>query len=170
MRNARLGSGRKSRGQGSGVRRPEIESTLKRAKWRNKVSEDQTDPLFYFGNRSDRLHELDFLYAEFLRAGFIELRMALNSKDWEWIEAVYEVLHNVPSLIGETNVKRHEYFLRGERPYSQSGLLHQAVRRYSPRCLHITNRSGIKWNLLFLARRANRCRHGGRTSIPCVHG
>jgi hypothetical protein len=78
------------------------------------VLEDQSDPLFYFPKRTNQFQELDFLYAQFLEAGFIELRMALNSKDWEWIEAVYEVLHNVPSLIGETNVKRHEYFLRGE--------------------------------------------------------
>ena len=61
------------------------------------------------------MRELDYLYAEFLAAGFPVLKAALNSKNWEWIEAEYEVLHNVPSLIGEANIERHKYFWFGER-------------------------------------------------------
>src|SRR4051812_29817431 len=61
--------------------------------------------------------DLDACYARFLGAGFTVMRMALNSKDWVWIEAEYEVLHNVPSLIGEANVHRHRYFWEGERTY-----------------------------------------------------
>jgi hypothetical protein len=66
------------------------------------------------------MRQLDLLYAEFLKAGFVVLRMALNSKDWEWVEAEYEVLHNVPSLIGETNIERHKYFWLGERTLHMS--------------------------------------------------
>lgn len=62
------------------------------------------------------MHELDRLYVQFLEAGFIVLRMALNSKDWDWIEVEHEVLHNVPSLIAEGNIERHKYFWFGERP------------------------------------------------------
>jgi hypothetical protein len=63
------------------------------------------------------MRELDLLYAEFVQAGFIALRMAINSKDWNWIEAEYEVLHNAPSLIGEGNIERHKYFWFGERKH-----------------------------------------------------
>ena len=63
------------------------------------------------------MRELDLLYTRFLRAGFTVLKIALNSKDWEWIEAEYEVLHNAPSLISEGNVERHKYFWFGERTY-----------------------------------------------------
>ena len=63
------------------------------------------------------MRELDFLYAEILGAGFIVLRAALNSKDWEWINAEYEVLHNVPSLIGEANIEHHKCYWFGDRTY-----------------------------------------------------
>jgi hypothetical protein len=61
------------------------------------------------------MRELDLLYVEFLEAGLVVMRMALNSKDWDWIEAEYDVLHNAPSLIGEGNIERHKYFWFGER-------------------------------------------------------
>ena len=61
------------------------------------------------------MRDLDLLYGQFLHAGFAVLRMALNSKNWEWIDAEYEILHNVPSLIGEDNLERHKYFWFGER-------------------------------------------------------
>jgi predicted AlkP superfamily pyrophosphatase or phosphodiesterase len=61
--------------------------------------------------------ELDLLYARFLEAGFNVMRTALNSKDWDWIEVEYDVLHNAPSLIGESNIERHRYFWFGERTY-----------------------------------------------------
>ena len=61
------------------------------------------------------MRNLDSLYARFLEAGFMMLRLALNSKNQDWVEAEYEVLHNAPSLIGEKNVERHRYFWFGER-------------------------------------------------------
>ncbi len=63
------------------------------------------------------MHELDMLYARLLRAGFIVIRLALNSRNWDWLEREYELLHNVPSLIGETNLERHKYFWLKERTH-----------------------------------------------------
>ncbi len=57
----------------------------------------------------------DQLYCQMLALGFIVLRQALDSCDPDWIEREIELLHNVPSLIGETNIERHEYFLKQER-------------------------------------------------------
>jgi hypothetical protein len=66
-------------------------------------------------SRRATVHELDLLYARFLEVGFLVMRTALNSKDWDWVEAEYELLHNVPSLVGEANLERHRYFWFGER-------------------------------------------------------
>jgi hypothetical protein len=63
------------------------------------------------------MRELDLLYARFLEAGFNVMRTALNSKDWDWIEAEYDVLHNIPSLIAEGNVERPKYFWFRERTH-----------------------------------------------------
>jgi len=43
------------------------------------------------------------------------LREAVWARDFEWANAEVEMLHNVPSLIGETNSTRHEYFWLQER-------------------------------------------------------
>ena len=61
------------------------------------------------------MKELDDLYRQFLIVGFIVLRQAADTHDLEWINAELELLHNVPSLIGESNSKRHEYFWNCER-------------------------------------------------------
>lgn len=60
--------------------------------------------------------KLDRLYAEMLAVGFVVLRQAAESGDRDWLEAELELLHNVPSLIGEPNVERHRYFWTQERP------------------------------------------------------
>lgn len=57
----------------------------------------------------------DQLYCQMLTLGFIVLRQALDSGDPDWIEREMELLHNVPSLIGETNAERHKYFLEQEK-------------------------------------------------------
>jgi hypothetical protein len=61
------------------------------------------------------MHQLDLLYARLLHVGFIVLRQALDSASQDWINLEYELLHNVPSLIGERNLERHKYFWLGER-------------------------------------------------------
>lgn len=61
--------------------------------------------------------ELDRLYVQLLEVGFLVIRQAVESTDQEWIGAELELLHNVPSLIGETNVERHKYFWLQERAH-----------------------------------------------------
>ena len=62
------------------------------------------------------LTDIDVLYVQFLTAGFISLRLAIDAGDLEWANAETELLHNVPSLIGESNWGRHDYFMNSERP------------------------------------------------------
>ena len=59
--------------------------------------------------------QLDLLYAKLLHCGFIVMRQALDSTNQDWIDLEFELLHNVPSLIGEENVERHRYFWLQER-------------------------------------------------------
>ena len=58
---------------------------------------------------------MDELYRQLLHAGFLFLREACARRNLEWVNAEVEFLHNVPSLISESNWYRHEYFLVGER-------------------------------------------------------
>jgi hypothetical protein len=60
--------------------------------------------------------ELDSLYTRLLRLGFIVLKQAAASPDRRWLAAELEMLHNVPSLIGEENHARHQYYWSQERP------------------------------------------------------
>ena len=59
--------------------------------------------------------ELDQLYCRLLSVGFVILRQANEAGDPEWVASEVEFLHNVPSLIGEKNLSRHEYFWIEER-------------------------------------------------------
>jgi len=63
----------------------------------------------------EKLATLDTLYSQLLTVGFINLREASAAGNTEWIAAEIEFLHNVPSLIGEKNHHRHEYFWEKER-------------------------------------------------------
>jgi hypothetical protein len=54
-------------------------------------------------------------YLQLLHLGFIVLRQAIDAKDWEWADKEREFLHNIPSLINESNIKRHECFWVHER-------------------------------------------------------
>jgi hypothetical protein len=60
-------------------------------------------------------NELDRLYCHLLTAGFMVLRQATEAQDMGWVASELELLHNIPSLIGETKVGRHEYFWEKER-------------------------------------------------------
>jgi hypothetical protein len=59
--------------------------------------------------------KLDELYAHLLAVGFVVMRQAALSECHDWLEEEFELLHNVPSLIGESNVERHRYFWSKER-------------------------------------------------------
>ncbi len=61
--------------------------------------------------------DLDLLYTHLLTVGFVVMRQAAESSNQEWLDAEFELLHNVPSLIGETNPERHKYFWSEERTY-----------------------------------------------------
>jgi hypothetical protein len=61
------------------------------------------------------MNELDRFYIKLLWVGFLVLRHAIDSKNQSWINAEYQLLHNIPSLIGEQNLRRHRYFWEKER-------------------------------------------------------
>ena len=61
--------------------------------------------------------ELELLYARFLQVGFVVMRQAVESANRDWIDAEIELLHNVPSLVGEANAERHRYFWLQERTH-----------------------------------------------------
>jgi hypothetical protein len=60
--------------------------------------------------------ELDQLYILLLHRGLVAIRNASSSGDLEFCKAVSEYLHEVPSLIGETNTRRHIYQATKVRP------------------------------------------------------
>jgi hypothetical protein len=61
------------------------------------------------------MNELTPLYIRLLHCGLLSIREALYANDVEWAKAQAELLHNIPSLLDEPNVKRHEYFWFSER-------------------------------------------------------
>lgn len=63
------------------------------------------------------MSELEKIYIHILRVGFVVLRQAIDSGDSEWLSAEIEMLHNIPSLIGEENPERHRYYWMVERPH-----------------------------------------------------
>lgn len=63
------------------------------------------------------MSERDLLYAKMLQVGFIVLNQAIESGRDDWIRAEVDLLHNVPSLLGEENFERHRYFWRQERTH-----------------------------------------------------
>ena len=54
-------------------------------------------------------------YCELLQVGFIVIRQAIESADKEWLSVELDMLHNIPSLINETKLKRHRYYWTKER-------------------------------------------------------
>lgn len=63
------------------------------------------------------MDELDTLYARLLSLGFVVLKQAARSGNRDWLEAELEMLHNVPSLLGEENAERHRYYWFSERTH-----------------------------------------------------
>jgi len=61
------------------------------------------------------IEKLTPLYLLHLQLGFIILREAMASGSREWLNAEIELLHNIPTLIGEENLPRHIYFWNEER-------------------------------------------------------
>jgi hypothetical protein len=63
------------------------------------------------------MNDLDPLYAKLLSLGFVVLNQAAQSGNRDWLAAELEMLHNVPSLLGEDNVERHRYYWFSERQH-----------------------------------------------------
>ncbi|HEU5115767.1 MAG TPA: hypothetical protein VFT74_03750, partial [Isosphaeraceae bacterium] len=61
------------------------------------------------------MSRLDSMYVDSLQVGLLVLKQAVESGSREWVEAEIELLHNMPSLIGENNKARHRYFWLQER-------------------------------------------------------
>lgn len=61
------------------------------------------------------MSRLDSLYIRMLHVGLIVLRQAVDSGCSEWIRIEIELLHNIPSLLGEKSPYRHLYFWKEER-------------------------------------------------------
>jgi hypothetical protein len=61
------------------------------------------------------MSERDQIYVQILHFGLISLRNRTNAGDIQYCAIEVEHLHEVPSLIGEMNEARHEYYLRGHR-------------------------------------------------------
>jgi hypothetical protein len=61
--------------------------------------------------------ERDGIYAQILRHGLLRIRDSAALGYVKYCEVESEHLHNIPSLIGETNKKRHEYYFDKERAY-----------------------------------------------------
>jgi hypothetical protein len=62
------------------------------------------------------VNQLDQLYITILHRGLISIRNASRNGDLELCKAESEYLHEIPSLIGETNVLRHIYQATIVRP------------------------------------------------------
>ena len=63
------------------------------------------------------MEALNPYYLQLLESGLVQVRHALWARDYDWAQAQVELLHNIPSLIGEMNIERHRYFWEGERPH-----------------------------------------------------
>jgi len=61
------------------------------------------------------MNHLNMLYSKLLGFGFTFLREAVDLQNYDWANAEIELLHNVPSLLDESNVERHRYFWFTER-------------------------------------------------------
>jgi hypothetical protein len=61
------------------------------------------------------MKSLDAHYLSLLQMGLLTLRHTTKTCDHIWTRLEVEFLHNVPTLVGETNVTRHLYFWQNER-------------------------------------------------------
>lgn len=63
------------------------------------------------------MDQLQKLYIRILHTGLIVIRTAIEMEHNEWADVEINFLHNIPSLLNETNIHRHRYFWEQERPY-----------------------------------------------------
>lgn len=63
------------------------------------------------------MSERDQIYACILEQGLLRLRDSALLGLIEYCAIEAEHLHNLPSLLGESNERRHEYYFEKERPF-----------------------------------------------------
>jgi hypothetical protein len=61
------------------------------------------------------MDELNALYGQLLHFGLLTLRQAIYAGKSDWAKLEVQMLHNLPTLIGETNVERHRCYWFVER-------------------------------------------------------
>jgi hypothetical protein len=61
------------------------------------------------------LSERDRIYLQILQYGLIGLRAAAKAGESDYCAVEADHLHNLPSLVGEPNELRHEYYYEKER-------------------------------------------------------
>jgi hypothetical protein len=61
------------------------------------------------------MNEFDVIYLKILHHGLRAIRDATFASDLDWVRAESEHLHNLPSLIGESNIHRHLYYASKEK-------------------------------------------------------
>lgn len=61
--------------------------------------------------------ERDQIYVQILDFGLLRLRDSACGGHIQYCAIEAEHLHNIPSLIGETNELRHQYYFEKERTY-----------------------------------------------------
>lgn len=78
----------------------------------------------------------DHVYLQILKFGLVALRNASFRGDVDYWKVESEHLHNIPSLIGESNESRHDYYFSKERTMYLSRVkrddpeINFAVQRY----------------------------------------
>jgi hypothetical protein len=60
--------------------------------------------------------ERDIIYVQILYSGLLRIRDLSALGYIEYCAVESDHLHNIPSLIGETNEERHKYYFLKERP------------------------------------------------------
>ena len=66
--------------------------------------------------QNEAMNERDAVYLHILRFGLVRLRDAAGDGSAAYCAVEAEHLHNLPSLIGESNESRHDYYFDKERP------------------------------------------------------
>lgn len=61
------------------------------------------------------MESLDQIYLEILEAGILAVRNAAGDGELSYCRAEAEHIHNIPTLIGEDNIERHNYYYNAER-------------------------------------------------------
>ena len=61
------------------------------------------------------MNQLDKHYVRILSTALLQMRHAAERGDVDYCLAEAEHVHNVPSLLGEQNLRRHAYYYRAER-------------------------------------------------------